>query len=109
MNLNWRLFTDCGSEKNAEKVMRNAISSLGVEAKNTSIKPYHKGGYVCSFLSKAKTESWKEIPYSALAQAQKIGRMWVVSGNIDFEFSAWSNESSISGIMSIEVGIDKNA
>lgn len=89
--------------------MRKAISSLGIEAENPIIEPYHKGGYVCSFISKTEAENWKEIPYSALAQAQKIGRMWVVSGNVDFEFSAWSNESSISGIVSIEIGIDKNA
>ena len=109
MIVHWRLYTNCESEKNAKAVMNKATKKLKVKIEKSKIEPYHKGGYVCSFSNQLEIENWNEIPFLALALGQRIGRMWTISGDINSEFSAWSNESSISGIENIELGIERNA
>jgi hypothetical protein len=109
MNAYWKLFTDCGSEKNAEKLLNKAVAAMGIGLEASDVQPYHKGGFTCCFTSKLSSMAWEQVPYIALVQGQKIGRMWIVSGDISREFSAWSNDSNISGVVSIQLEVEKNA
>lgn len=84
------------------------MRSLNINVHAYSIEPYQKGGFVCSFRSETETEDWRQIPYYSLQQGQKLGRNWIISGDISSELVAWTNESAISGLESIEMQILSN-
>jgi hypothetical protein len=109
MKIHWKLFTDSSSAKSAEKVMLSSAKKLGLKPEQKEINSYHKGGFTCSFSTQLEIESWDQVPYIALKYAQLIGRQWIITGNIEFEFSAWSNDSSVPGITNIEVQVEQSA
>ena len=50
--------------------------------------------------------SWENSIYSLIRLSQELGHQWIITGKIDFEFSAWSNNSSIVGVESINIVCD---
>ena len=51
-------------------------------------------------------ESWEKSIYLLIRLSQDLGHQWIITGKIDFEFSAWSNNSSIVGVESINIVCD---
>lgn len=103
MMINWKLFVDCNKEEKAEKLLYQTKALIDLDIIDTKIESYHKGGYLCTFATELDIEFWSQLPYVALGLAQRIGNMWTVSGDVIHEFSAWSNESTVSGVVSAEV------
>ena len=103
MNTTIKIFTDATNEKNASGVLGKVKSKIELGSQSESVEPYHKGGYVCAFEVDVPVSNWGEIPYKLLSLCQGIGRAWQITGNIEEEFDAWSNEASISGVSSVHV------
>ena len=103
MKMNWYLFTDAHDAAAADKLLKRAAASSGVEVCESSVEPYHKGGHKVSFSSKVSAEGWPAIVVEVLSTAQGLGRAWQLSGDIADEVDAWSNEISVSGIGSAHV------
>ncbi|MBP0595973.1 hypothetical protein J8I87_41460 [Paraburkholderia sp. LEh10] len=51
-------------------------------------------------------ESWEQALYGFLKICQSMGQQWVLTGDIEFEFSAWTNHPTIVGVESIGVSAE---
>ncbi len=98
-----KIFTDATNKKSASVVLEKVKSEIGLGAQSENVEPYHKGGYVCAFEVEVPVSNWGEVPYKLLSLCQSIGRAWQITGSIEEEFDAWSNEASISGVSSVHV------
>jgi len=107
--LHWKFFATAKSVEKAQRVISVAIEKLSVTVYEFKIEPYHKGGFVCSFLSHPGSAVWSEIVVEVLNKAQAVGRNWLVNGDISSELDLWSNEPSINGLESIHLYVSKNA
>ena len=93
MNAAYKVFTDCSA-----KVAKRYFSTIGSEPSTLTITPYHKGGFLIAGAIPISAHNWPEVIFEALSAAQNVGRAWVITGNIDEELDAWSNDSVILGI-----------
>lgn len=105
----WKIFTDANTVEKAHKVFQKVITQLEVECTLQGIESYHKGGFVCSFSSVTEVSNWPQVVFDALSMAQRIGRSWVLSGNLPEEVDAWSNASSVVGVQNIHLMLLNNA
>jgi hypothetical protein len=101
----WKLFTDCKSEKAARRLSFRHFAFIGQEFNFISVEPYHKGGYVVRAVTLLSAHTWQEAIFQALAQAQATGREWIISGDINNEPDAWSNNSAVAGIVSVHLQV----
>lgn len=109
MNIIWKIFTPANTAKKAGTVLNKVIDALEIKYDLPNIEPYHKGGYVCSFVIEEESNNWAEIVYKTLQQAQIIGRSFSITGNINKELDLWSNESLIVGVESVHICTTSNA
>lgn len=98
-----KIFTEAANEKNASVVMNKCRKQLKLETLSECCEPYHKGGYVCRFEAEVPATDWETIPYRLLSLCQRLGYGWQLSGDIEHEFDAWSNDASVVGGNSIHV------
>lgn len=105
----WKVFTEAKTQDKAENVFRRILKALSFDYSSKKIEPYHKGGFVCSFTTFPTSKEWPEVVLESLSYAQSIGRSWIISGDIRYELDAWANESSVSGVQSIQLVVEKNA
>jgi len=93
------------------------VDCLDVPHKGKKIEPYSKGGFVCSFEVAPNENEWPEVIVEALSLAQHIGRdwklsgsfleaFWKLSGSIEDEVDAWSNDSSVHGVKSVHLVVE---
>jgi hypothetical protein len=105
LNAAYKIFTDCSSKEAAAKVAKRYFSTIGSEPSTLTIAPYHKGGFLIAGAIPISAHNWPEVIFEALSIAQNVGRAWVITGNIDEELDAWSNDSAISGVSSIQLQV----
>ncbi len=103
MKTTLKIFTDASNDKNALVVLNKVKNNIEFGSQSESCEPYHKGGFVCSLELNISDTGWEEMPYKLLSLCQSIGRAWQITGSIEEDFDAWSNESSISGVGSLHV------
>jgi hypothetical protein len=60
----------------------------------------------CLFQVTLKSDSWELMVFRLLQSCQSLGSQWILTGDINFEFNAWSNQPIIMGIESIGVSIE---
>ena len=94
-------FLSAKSEKSKEKIINKIKENIDHEF----------GAFVSEqrqacFQIQVYCESWEAVVYRVLRTCQSFGRKWVVTGDIDFEFSAWTNDSKLVGVESIGVSVD---
>jgi len=99
--INFNFFLLAKSEKAKEKVI-NKITDLLVDKVDRSVVHVDE----CNFVINIEYKSWELLVYRALQICQLIGGQWVLTGNVNFEFNAWSNHAKIIGIESIGITID---
>ncbi|MBN2733187.1 MAG: hypothetical protein JXR26_12220 [Balneolaceae bacterium] len=104
--ITWKIFTNAQTEEKASQVIENLLDQLSVDYSNLEIKPYHKGGFTGTFCHPAGADTWSEAVIETLANAQQIGRSWILSGDIEKELDAWSNNSSITGVTNLHIILD---
>lgn len=107
MNINWKIFTDTTTEDKTKKVFLRFVEKASGEYADLKIESYHKGGFVCSFTMPLVTTSWPDAILETLLKAQMVGRGWTISGDIDKELDAWSNETAMPGIRSLHIVVVK--
>ena len=105
----WKIFTDANTKNKANRVLSRFISELDINTNSSKVEPYHKGGFICTFDSDITFPSWQDNIFLALQLAQKVGRGWILTGDINNEVDAWSNDSSISGVTNIQLQVSCNA
>lgn len=76
----------------------NRIKKLFHE-KNIEIYSNHEN----IFNLKYSTNSWECHIYELLKLCESLGTQWIITGEIDYIFDAWSNKSSIVGVDSISL------
>ena len=101
--MHFKIFTDANTSDKAWKVLRKVITVSETDCSSEKVEPYHKGGFVCSFTISNEALDWAQAIFHALAIAQKIGRGWMLSGDITEELDAWSNDSSVVGVQNIHL------
>ena len=100
ISIGFDFFLAAESEKSKEKI----VNKIG-KALDDIFKPgVVRQGDRC-FQVNICCESWELSVYSALQACQMIGRQWVLTGDINFEFSAWTNCPKLVGVESIGVTV----
>ena len=107
--INWKIFTDSKSQAGAEKILNRSVSSLSVPVEIGVIKLHRMGTFTCTFSTELVEQPWSECVFNSLELAQRVGRGWVLTGNIKDELDAWSSESSVSGVKNIHLLVLKNS
>lgn len=79
----WKIFTDAQTEEKASQVIENLLDQLSVKCQNLKIEPYHKGGFTGTFCHPAGADTWSQAVIETLANAQQVGRSWILSGDIE--------------------------
>ena len=101
--MHFKIFADVNTSDKARKVLHKVLTLLESDYSDEEVKSYHKGGFICSFTIALQTDNWPQSVFQALLMAQKIGRSWVLTGNIAEELDAWSSEPSVVGVQNIHV------
>jgi len=101
----WRIFIESDRRVTAERIGSTVAHRLSVEG-NVVCEPYYKGGHTCVFRCDTGASSWPELVFALLGKAQTLGRSWQLSGAIEEELDAWSNEPSLKGITAIHLQAD---
>ena len=103
MSIQWHLFTKADSNAAAEKKVESVVRELGVPKAESNIFSESTNRFEATFTTQVSEDAWASLVVQALALAQKIGRAWHLSGGIEKELDAWSNESALSDISSIHI------
>jgi len=60
-----------------------------------------------SFVIKKTDTQWQYIIFNAIQIFQEIGYQWVLTGDIEHEYNAWSNHPKTTGIKAINVVVER--
>ena len=109
MKIHWKIFTNTNNEDKTKALVARLVNKNKDEYSDLKIELYHKSGFVSHFTTPLASSKWSEVIVESLSKAQVVGRSWIVTGNIETELEAWSNDSSISGVENMQISIEKNA
>jgi len=99
----WSVWSPAKSERSARKVHKWLEERLGRETVATTFEPYPKiGGWMFTFHVPLTGEIHSERVVELIALGQRIGRGWILSGDVYGDLSGWSNQPSVAGIQAIE-------
>lgn len=59
-----------------------------------------------SFVIKKTDTQWQYIIFNAIQICQEIGYQWILTGDIEHEYNAWSNHPKTTGIKAINVVVE---
>lgn len=107
MKVHGKIFVEAKTKYKAEKVVLKLGNLMSIKISEGGIRDYHKGGFVASFNSLITEENWAEAILFTLQEAQNIGDNWILTGDITEELDAWSNNSKISGITSMQLILER--
>ncbi|MCL1852786.1 MAG: hypothetical protein FWF88_07115 [Peptococcaceae bacterium] len=94
-------FLAARSEKSREKTVQRIKKTLDEEFQEIVLKTEE-----CQYQVNIDAESWELTIFRVLQACQSLGRQWILSGDINLEFNAWSNHPIIIGVESVDVSID---
>ncbi|MEG1466942.1 MAG: hypothetical protein RSA68_13280 [Hafnia sp.] len=60
-----------------------------------------------SFVIKKTDTQWQYIIFNAIQICQEIGYQWILTGDIEHEYNAWSNHPKTTGIKAINVVVER--
>ena len=103
MQARWSVWTDATSEKSARNVAARLLRELARPAEQLAFAPYPKtGGWTFSFRTQVTGACWNDYVVDVIALGQRVGRAWILSGDVMHQLDGWSNESRISGVTSAQ-------
>jgi hypothetical protein len=104
----WKTWLNTDKEQKARAIVKWLRERLGLDLEQLQIEPYPKtGGYVASFAIPLRSQTWNGDVVEVIALAQRIGRRWTLLGDVHNDLSGWSNECSVTGVVSIEWQLPK--
>jgi hypothetical protein len=99
----WKFWTDARTEAKALRVFERVQRALGREVLDLCVEPYPKiGGFVVTFWVELESQAWNDSVVELIELGQRVGYGWILSGRVLAEPEGWSNESSVSGVKSIQ-------
>lgn len=102
MRSHWRVWLNTDSETKARTVLKWFFERLGREPADTTIEPYSKtGGFVAAFVLEMEAIAWNDQVVEVIALGERVGRGWILTGDVFRAPDGWSNEASVSGVTSI--------
>lgn len=87
-----------GKEKTLKKIKKNIIDTYGASA----VSQLNEARFSVS----VEAKEWMPLVFRIIKYSQTIGRQWVLTGNIEYECSLWTNHSKLVGVDSISVTAD---
>lgn len=99
----WKLCVSTATEEEALRVFEAVRGKLGGEVRNAHAEPYPKtSGFLIRFEIDLGDVAWNDGVVEVIAAAQRIGRAWVLAGDVREDPSGWSDEPSVPGVRVIE-------
>lgn len=99
----WKVWINAKAEHHARRVLERVQRALGREAVDHAIEPYPKTrGFLERFRMELRSEGWNDCVIEVIELGQRVGRGWILSGDILSDPSGWSNQPSIPGVTAIE-------
>jgi hypothetical protein len=99
----WKIWVEAKSEGQARRVSERARRILGREAVDQRVEPYPKPpGLLVVFCVALESEAWNDCVVEPIELGQRLGRGWILSGDILGDPSGWSNNPRVSGVKAIE-------
>lgn len=100
MKAHWKIFVEAKTEQKTEKVIQQLFNRLFLDQKSA---PIIKADLLPPCTSSLPVADWPEAVVTTLQKAQRVGRSWILTGDITEGLDAWSNDALISGISNLEV------
>lgn len=97
----WSIFVDATTVPKTEKICRQFFSRIGKTEKDKHIEPCHKGGHKITFVTTHTQKSHAENVLEIMDLANRVGKAWVLRGNILMDPSGWSTEGNLPGITAV--------
>lgn len=104
----WKMWTEAKSQEKALRVFERVRGRLDREALDRTVDPYPKiMGFVVAYWIEMESQSWNDSVVEVIGLGQRVGYQWALSGNVLTDMDGWSNESSVSGVRSIQWMMDR--
>lgn len=107
MDANWRIFVDCKSPVSASALASKLFKLVSRTPASIEVEPYHKGGHLITAAIVLHETNWPLCVMESLSLAQRVARAWSITGSIEEELDAWSNEATVAGIASIHIQLTR--
>jgi hypothetical protein len=102
MEAHWKVWSSASSEKSARIVANRLLRELARPAEQLSFAPYPKtGGWVFAFRTVLQGATWNDCVVDVIALGQRVAYSWGLGGDISSDPEGWSNNSRISGAISV--------
>jgi hypothetical protein len=95
-------FVAAKSEKAKERVIHRIESIVETKFDYVTLEKLDR----TRFRGTISCESWELYVHNVIRVCQEMGRQWVLTGNIEFDFNAWTNNPKIVGVESIGINTD---
>lgn len=97
------VWANTNSENAARKVYGWLQHRLGRETEHLSFEPYWKieGCWIIGFQIALSSTTWNDAVVEAIGLGQRIGRGWILSGDVYSQLDGWSNEPSVPGVRAL--------
>ena len=103
MKIHWSVFTNVKTMAKAEKLAEALIEEMHFASTSPMCEIYHNGGFRCQFDTPLSAENWQKAIFLSLWQAQQIAQGWRISGDIEHELEAWSDDCNFVGISNLHM------
>ncbi|MEB5695211.1 hypothetical protein MXM31_03275 [Klebsiella aerogenes] len=87
-----------GKESVLKKIHKNLIAKYG----STAVSRANEAKFIVS----VEVEEWTLFVFKMINYSQEIGHQWILTGNIEYECSLWTNHSKLVGVDSISITAD---
>jgi hypothetical protein len=99
----WKIWVEAKSEGQARRVSERVRRILGREAVDQRVEPYPKiPGFLVVFCMVLEGGAWNDCVVELIELGQRVGREWILSGDILGDPSGWSNKPRVSEVKAIE-------
>ncbi|MCY4763334.1 hypothetical protein [Klebsiella aerogenes] len=95
-------FLDAKSTQGKEKIIKKIHKNLMDKYGSTAVSRLNEAKFIVS----VEAEEWKLFVFKMISYSQDIGRQWILTGNIEYECSLWTNHSKLVGVDAISITAD---
>ena len=98
----FEFFLDAKTSSGKEKIFKKVCQNLTVIYGTTAVSHVNEAKFVVS----VEVDKWELLVFKTISDSQKLGRQWILTGNIEYECNLWTNHSKLAGVNSISITTD---
>ncbi|MCE5327905.1 MAG: hypothetical protein LLG01_15975 [Planctomycetaceae bacterium] len=101
MQAHWKAWCSSKTVEKTSALMNKLSQHANSPFQNLDIQPYHKGGFVVMFSTSHPYSRWADFVFSVISLGQRLGRSWMITGDIEYDPEGMTTETVVSGVSAI--------